>query len=233
MAFRKLIGNLLALRLVGRRWRIPCFAMLGVLAGTGALVAHISRAPSYLSDAPETCINCHVMTTQYVTWQHSSHVEAATCNDCHVPHDNFVRQYAFKTRDGLWHAAVFTMRWEPQVIRLSQRAIPVVEENCRRCHRAVIGEVSVAGHADGDLRCWDCHREVPHGFHSPQECMRLLGAAVDLAGQCRLQCARILARHGITEPIRYPDFGSKEKAQALVQSFLDGAPPDLLGSDRP
>jgi len=58
---------------------------------------------------------------------------------------------------------VFTMRWEPQVIRLSQAAVPVVEENCRRCHAEVIEEVASAVHEAGDLRCWDCHRQVPHG----------------------------------------------------------------------
>jgi len=126
-------------------------------------VTHISRALSYLSDAPETCMNCHVMTTEYVTWQHSSHAEVATCNDCHVPHDSFLAHYGFKAKDGLWHATVFTMRWEPQVIRLSKGAVPVVEGNCRRCHAAVIEDVSLSAHSDRDLRCWDCHREVPHG----------------------------------------------------------------------
>jgi hypothetical protein len=37
---------------------------------------------------------------QYVTWFHSRHREVATCNDCHVPHDNIVRHYAFKASDG-------------------------------------------------------------------------------------------------------------------------------------
>jgi cytochrome c nitrite reductase small subunit len=174
MTLRKRIGNLLALRFVGRRWQLPCFALLGVLTGTGCFVIHVSRAPSYLSDDPETCINCHVMNTQFVTWQHSSHVEAATCNDCHVPHDSLLATYAFKAQDGLWHATVFTMRWEPQVIHLSARAIPVVEENCRRCHGEVIGETAIAEHAGGDPRCWDCHREVPHGT------VRSLSAAPDV-----------------------------------------------------
>jgi len=132
-------------------------------AGLGLFVTHVSRALSYMSDAPETCVNCHVMTTEYVTWQHSSHAGVATCNDCHVPHDSLVSHYGFKAKDGLWHATVFTLRWEPQVIRLSRGAIPVVEGNCRRCHAAVIGEVSLSGRASGNLRCWDCHRDVPHG----------------------------------------------------------------------
>lgn len=154
---------LLALRFLNPRMRIAVLALLGVFCGTGALVVHISRAPTYLSDDPEVCVNCHVMRTEYVTWQHSSHREVAHCNDCHVPHDSFVRHWAFKAEDGLRHATIFTMRWEPQVIELSDRAVPVVEENCRRCHEEVVNETALVAHQPGDLRCWDCHREVPHG----------------------------------------------------------------------
>lgn len=163
LRFCRQLGRLSALRLVDRTWRLPCFVAIGVAAGMGAFVLHVSRAASYLSDAPETCRNCHVMTTQYVTWRHSSHADRATCNDCHVPHDSLAAHYAFKARDGLWHATVFTMRWEPQVIRLSDGAVPVVEENCRRCHRETICQVALVEHQLGDPRCWDCHREVPHG----------------------------------------------------------------------
>ena len=159
----KILASMPGLRFLSPGWRMPCFLMLGVLAGSGLFVLHISRAASYLSDSPETCMNCHVMTTQYVTWQHSSHGRVATCNDCHVPHTSLPAAYAFKAEDGLWHSTVFTMRWEPQVIRLSERAIPVVENNCRRCHNHVIEDVSLAVHKPGDQRCWDCHREVPHG----------------------------------------------------------------------
>jgi cytochrome c nitrite reductase small subunit len=159
----KIVANLLGLRFLSTAWRIFGFFMLGITAGLGLFVVHISRASSYLSDAPETCMNCHVMTTQYVTWQHSSHGRVATCNDCHVPHTSLPATYAFKAKDGLWHSTVFTMRWEPQVIRLSERAVPVVEGNCRRCHAQVIENVSLAVHQDKDKRCWDCHRDVPHG----------------------------------------------------------------------
>jgi cytochrome c nitrite reductase small subunit len=159
----KSVRRLIGLQMLRPAWRLPGLAMLGIVAGMGLFVFHISRAGSYLSDSPETCMNCHVMATQYVTWQHSSHAQVATCNDCHVPHDTLFRQYAFKARDGLWHATVFTMRWEPQVIRLSSGAVPVVENNCRRCHAQVIQDVSLSTHAEGDRRCWDCHREVPHG----------------------------------------------------------------------
>ena len=158
-----LLRTLLTLRFLPRGGRGPCFLMFGVLAGLAPLVFHISRAASYLSDDPETCMNCHVMAPHYVTWQHGSHACVATCNDCHVPHSSMLAHYAFKAKDGLWHATVFTMRWEPQVIRLSKGAVPVVEANCRRCHARLIDDVHLAARADGDLRCWDCHRTVPHG----------------------------------------------------------------------
>ena len=66
------------------------------------------------------------------------------------------------------------------------------------------------------------------GFHSPQECMRILAAAIDLAGQCRVECARILAGHGVSKPVEYPDFSTKEKAQKQIRAFIDGTPPKLL-----
>jgi len=136
---------------------------LGVLVGLALAVGKVSRATSYLGDDPATCVNCHVMNSVYTSWQHSSHARVTTCNDCHLPHDSIINAYAFKARDGIYHSAIFTLHLEPQVIRLSQAAIPVVEENCRRCHSHVIEEVSLKEHAKGDLRCWDCHREVPHG----------------------------------------------------------------------
>jgi cytochrome c nitrite reductase small subunit len=159
----RMAGRLAGLRFLAPRWQAAGSVMLGVTAGMGLFVFHVSRAASYLSDAPETCMNCHVMTTQYVTWQHGSHSRVATCNDCHVPHTSVLAQYGFKAKDGLWHATVFTMRWEPQVIQLSKSAFSVVEGNCRRCHEAVIADVAPAAHHKGDLRCWDCHRETPHG----------------------------------------------------------------------
>ncbi|MEI8371324.1 MAG: cytochrome c nitrite reductase small subunit [Planctomycetota bacterium] len=160
----KTLATLLFLRFLAPVWRLPCFLMLGITAGMAFFVIHVSRAASYMSDEPETCMNCHVMTTQYLTWQHSSHARVATCTDCHVPHDNLFHKFSFKAQDGLWHSTVFTAGWEPQVIRISERAKPVVQANCQRCHSHVVEEVAVSVHgADPNRHCWDCHRETPHG----------------------------------------------------------------------
>jgi len=150
-------------------WRVPVIVALGVLGGLGLLILRVSNAASYLSDDPNTCINCHVMTPQFATWQRSSHARVATCNDCHVPQDNFIRTYAFKASDGARHSFMFTFRLEPQVIRIKEAGINVVQENCIRCHYNFTNETSLvtvsgrsARHGEGRL-CWDCHRETPHG----------------------------------------------------------------------
>lgn len=150
------------------KWRLPVIILSGIIAGIGFLIFHISRASSYLSDDPKTCINCHVMYPQYATWSHSSHREAALCNDCHVPQDNFFRTYYFKAMDGLRHSSIFTMRWEPQIIQIKEAGRNVVQENCIRCHRDMADMVSIVevtsdNYEEGKgKRCWDCHREVPH-----------------------------------------------------------------------
>lgn len=157
--------SLLRLSFLPPFWRLPVMLAAGALVGLGLATTHISRATSYLGDDPETCVNCHVMQTAYATWQRSSHAGVATCNDCHVPHDTLLHKYTFKARDGLRHSAMFTLRLEPQVIHASEAAIPVIESNCRRCHQEVVHAVSIASPApaDDNRRCWDCHREVPHG----------------------------------------------------------------------
>lgn len=143
--------------------------MMGILVGIGIYAFYLSNAASYLSDDPATCVNCHVMAPHYTTWFHSSHREHATCNDCHVPHDNLFRHYSVKAQDGLRHAYIFTLRDEPFVIRMHEPGQDVVQQNCMRCHDHTNHQVSIA---DADVKsakanenrlCWDCHREVPHG----------------------------------------------------------------------
>jgi len=143
-----------------RRWGAAVWAALGAAAGAAIVVARIANATSYLSDAPAACINCHVMTDAYASWQRGSHGHVAVCNDCHVPHANPVAQYAFKARDGGRHSYIFTFRLEPQVLRLSRRAVPVVQTNCVRCHAERLEMVRLATAAERP--CWDCHTNV-HG----------------------------------------------------------------------
>jgi nitrite reductase (cytochrome c-552) len=54
------------------------------------------------------------------------------------------------------------------------------------------------------------------GFHSPQECARVLGTSIDKAGLARLEINRILMAHGVTDPVPIPDLSTKAKAQAYI-----------------
>ncbi len=147
-------------------WKLPVIILSGIFVGLFAYAFYVSKAPSYLSDSPKICLNCHVMTPQFATWFHSSHRDVATCNDCHVPQDNFFRHYAFKAKDGLRHATIFTLRAEPQVIHIKEAGIQVVQANCVRCHNKLFEkQKKIAGKFNlvQNRLCWDCHRETPHG----------------------------------------------------------------------
>ena len=150
----------LTLAPLARGWRIATFGGLAVALGMAIVVARISNAASYLTDAPETCMNCHVMTDAYASWQRGSHGHVAVCIDCHVPHSNPVAKNAFKAQDGLRHSWVYLTRQEPQVFRLSKGAVPVVQGNCLRCHADQIAMVRLA--ASSERPCWDCHSNI-HG----------------------------------------------------------------------
>lgn len=154
---------------IPKKFVTPLFILAGIICGLGAYIIYMSRAYSYLSDDPSACINCHIMTPFYQSWNHSSHAQWASCNDCHVPHDNVFSKYAFKAKDGLYHAAVFTMNAEPNVIRPREASYEVIMNNCIRCHTELNTEFVKTGMIDyADTQkgkgkaCWDCHTEVPH-----------------------------------------------------------------------
>ncbi|PKP38164.1 MAG: cytochrome c nitrite reductase small subunit [Bacteroidetes bacterium HGW-Bacteroidetes-14] len=153
-----------------KRLVVPVVVLLGAATGFFIYLLYVARMPSYLSDDPSACVNCHIMAPYYQSWQKSSHQAWASCNECHVPHDNVFRQYGFKAKDGLYHASVFTFRMEPQVLRPREESYGVIMENCIRCHTQLNTEFVKTGmlsYADTQKgmgkACWDCHREVPHG----------------------------------------------------------------------
>ncbi len=150
-------------------WKLTVVILMGIFMGVVIYLVYISKAPSYLSDNPKACVNCHIMAPQYATWNHSSHRETAHCNDCHVPHNNFINKYYFKAKDGLRHATIFTLRNEPQVIHINEKGKRIVQQNCIRCHSALLIDEKLVTqytqlkyHTTG-RRCWECHRETPHG----------------------------------------------------------------------
>ena len=160
MAVVTKVISLLRLPGLPRAWQVCIYTLVGVAVGVGLFVARLANAASYLSDRPETCMNCHVMSDAYASWQLGSHARVAVCTDCHVPHDNPVAKYAYKARDGMKHSYVFTMKQEPQVMELSAGAVPVVQANCVGCHHEQLTMIRLA--TTSERRCWDCHQNI-HG----------------------------------------------------------------------
>ena len=149
--------------------KVSLLIAASILTGVVMDMIYISNATSYLSDDSKTCMNCHVMGPHYATWQHSAHREVTNCNDCHVPHDNFIKKYAFKAQDGMRHSTIFTMRGEPQSIHINEGALEVVQSNCIRCHENLVQNMEDQTHFSTQAQhgygkyCWECHRETPHG----------------------------------------------------------------------
>ena len=150
------------------KWKVAAVIIGGVIVGGGALFMYMLRAHTYLGDDPAACVNCHIMTPYYATWFHSSHARNATCNDCHVPHENAVKKWTFKGMDGMKHVAAFLTKSEPQVIQAHEASSEVIMNNCIRCHTQLNTEFVKTGKIDymmsqvGEGKaCWDCHRDVP------------------------------------------------------------------------
>ena len=153
------------------RQKVALLVIGGTVVGLGLLFAYMLRMHTYIiGDDPAACVNCHIMSPYYATWSHSSHGRDATCNDCHVPHQNLFMKYLFKGKDGMKHVAYFVTHSEHQAINAEDASAQVIMDNCIRCHTQLNTEFVKTGKIDymmsqvGEGKaCWDCHRDVPHG----------------------------------------------------------------------
>ncbi|MFO8176018.1 MAG: cytochrome c nitrite reductase small subunit [Longimicrobiales bacterium] len=141
---------------------VLAFAAFGLVVGLGGFTASHAKGLSYLKDDPEACVNCHVMNTQFESWQHSSHREWATCNECHMPH-NLVGKYYRKALNGWNHSVKFTSGNFPEPIMIKRRNKEVALENCVNCHQTLVNDMLVGHDPERDeVRCTDCHGNVGH-----------------------------------------------------------------------
>lgn len=132
-------------------------AVAGLVLGLGAYAFDYAKGSSYLGNDPATCANCHVMTSYYAAWQAGPHHRAATCNDCHTP--SFpVSKYLVKAINGYHHSMAFTMGGYPEAIRARPESARIVEDNCRRCHAAIVEDIAHGR----DVSCVRCHRSIGH-----------------------------------------------------------------------
>lgn len=134
------------------RWRLWAIG-LGLL-----IIVGVAPLGVRMSEKPEFCAMCHPMLPMYRSWSHSAHARNAGCNDCHSPHDNYVKKVAFKAYTGVKDAWSMYVAGVPDSIRITSYSADIIERNCVRCHSTVVENV----HSPGGKRCFDCHRFTPH-----------------------------------------------------------------------
>ena len=145
------------------RIAIALALLLGVLVGLGSFTFLYGEGLSYFSTDPRACVNCHIMQPQYDSWQKSSHHAAATCVDCHLPHD-FVGKYIAKADNGYRHSWAFTFQDFHEPIQMIPRNARILQNNCVTCHGDFVHAVAGSGAgARDELRCVHCHSDVGHG----------------------------------------------------------------------
>ncbi len=108
------------------------------------------------SETPQFCASCHVMKKQYESWLHSKH-RGFKCVDCHLPNDNIVNHYIWKSIDGTKDLISNTLGLKDEdEIFLSNHGHKVLQQNCIRCHKDMVD------HIDTKRSCIDCHRTEKH-----------------------------------------------------------------------
>ena len=140
--------------------RVVEFALVllaGAAVGLGTYTFVYAKGYSYLSNNPAACANCHVMADYYGAWIKGPHRHAATCNDCHTPH-NLFGKYATKAANGFAHSLAFTRGGFPDSIQIKDRSRRVTEEACRACHASIVDAIDTGG----GLSCIRCHADAGH-----------------------------------------------------------------------
>ncbi|ADE55926.1 cytochrome c nitrate reductase, small subunit [Coraliomargarita akajimensis DSM 45221] len=137
--------------------------LVGSLFGLGTYTFQYGEGLSYFSKDPAACVNCHIMQPQFDSWQKASHHTAATCVDCHLPHD-FIGKYISKAENGYLHSKGFTLQDFPEPIAIRDKAADILQQNCIDCHQDFLHDMlSGATTEADDVKCVHCHRTVGHG----------------------------------------------------------------------
>ena len=136
---------------------------LGILLGLGSFTFFYASGISYFSKNPSACANCHVMNHQYNSWSISGHHHVATCNDCHLP-THGIQKWIAKARNGWNHSLKFTLENFPQPIQISEKNREILQENCVRCHEALVTDAILipSGGSHQAQSCIHCHRNIGH-----------------------------------------------------------------------
>ncbi|MFZ5907555.1 MAG: cytochrome c nitrite reductase small subunit [Nitrospirota bacterium] len=129
------------------------------MPGLFLLMVFFAAAPhdaDAFADLPDYCMKCHVMESAYEAWIHTGAHRRIKCVDCHLPNDNQVMHYIWKTIDGIKDAVAFHSGKVPEEIAISSHGRKVIQANCIRCHETAVTMI------DKERECWGCHRRVTH-----------------------------------------------------------------------
>ena len=142
--------------------KLALFGSMGMCVGLGMYTFVYAKGFSYLSSAPEACVNCHVMREQYDGWQKSSHHNVAVCTDCHLPR-NVVGKYFTKAENGFMHSLMFTLQTYPDHIQIRDVSRGIVNRNCVQCHGQLADHIAPKDGEVTDSRfCTRGHSNVGH-----------------------------------------------------------------------
>lgn len=145
------------------RWLWALCIAFGTFAGIGLYTFRYAEGLSYFSSDPTACMNCHIMRSQYASWQNASHHAVAVCIDCHLPHA-LLPKYLAKAENGYRHSKEFTAQTFPEPIAIRARGREILQANCVHCHEGLVHDLARGprGRAD-ELTCVHCHLSVGHG----------------------------------------------------------------------
>lgn len=161
-------------------WIILLLVSFGLVIGHGLYTFVYAKGFSYFSPDPAACKNCHVMNQVYESWMKGGHQNAATCNDCHLPHD-FLGYWIMKAQSGLGHAYAVTFKKNPYAFTAHEKTKKNMTQNCIFCHKDYAANVidpraignavpndKAQSHKGNDyqaLECVSCHREAGHAHN--------------------------------------------------------------------
>lgn len=144
-------------------WMITVACMLGISIGLSGFTFMYAEGLSYLSADPKACVNCHIMRSQYDSWQKASHHTAAVCVDCHLPH-GLIPKYIAKAENGYHHSKGFTFEDFHEPIMIKTKNSHILQENCIACHEEMVSDMlEIAKAGNTSIQCVHCHRNVGHG----------------------------------------------------------------------
>jgi nitrate/TMAO reductase-like tetraheme cytochrome c subunit len=142
-------------------WRRANWRLIGIVAGTVALVGVIAFFPIALAtDQPAFCASCHGMKPFYAAWQQGKHAQVS-CIDCHVDAGYPARfTHKFVALKEVWDQF-------SSAPTFPNYNADIPDARCLRCHPDVASQPSAGGfshqlHLARGLACAKCHATTGH-----------------------------------------------------------------------